>query len=221
MQSLRYTKSLLYKEIEKIRQYIDIRDTDYPLNMVAIAESGGLSVDTHDFKTRGLKGILAIDGNEGHIILDAKESRFEQNFFCGHESIHFLLHRDVGQTSFQCYDQVKPKQNRFLEWHANEGAAELLVPYHLFIPRLLQMYNPVLGCGDYEVAVDTLSSEYGVSDMVIRNRIENLKYEIYQVAKGTPISDILILSKTQQERQGITIPSCRDIWYAKCFSEMA
>ena len=86
-----YTKLLLYNEIESFRRYIGVNPQDYPIDTRKIAEAGGLTVDTCDFITKGLRGALVVDENKGYIILDSKESNQEQNFFCGHESIHYPM----------------------------------------------------------------------------------------------------------------------------------
>ena len=217
----RYTKLLLYNEIESFRRFLGVNSQDYPIDTKKIAETGGLTVDTCDFATKGLKGALVVDGNKGYIILDSKESSREQNFFCGHESIHFVLHRNIGLNSFQCFDKARPNQNSIVEWQANEGAAELIVPYKQLIPDLLDLFNPITAHGDLFDAFLKLSEKYQVSEMVMRNRIENLKYEIYQVASGVSINSISIMSKKQQERAGINAPSCYEVALEKCFWGMA
>lgn len=121
----RYTKKLLYEEIENLRDHIGLCPNEYPLNIKSLATARGLLVDTHPFKTIGLRGVLAIAGDSGHIILDENRSERDQNFFCGLELIHFVLHKNIGHRSFQCYEKVKEYQNSFIEWQANEGAAEL------------------------------------------------------------------------------------------------
>lgn len=47
--------------------------------------------------------------------------------------------------------------------------------------------------------------------------MENLKYEIYQVATGVFIDRLEILSKAQQEHRGIYVPSCYDVGMQKYF----
>lgn len=69
-------------------------------------------------------------------MLNARHSVEELNFDCGHELIHLTKHRGLGLSSFHCFDTLKPKQDPFIEWEANEGAAELTVPYRSFLPLL-------------------------------------------------------------------------------------
>lgn len=45
----------------------------------------------------------------------------------------------------------------------------------------------------------------------MENRIENLKYETFQYLNGTPLSDIEILSNSQQRKRNITVKSLNDI----------
>lgn len=121
MQAPRYTKSTLYNTIEQFRCAVGITPSDYPIDTRKIAKAGGLAIATHDFITRGLKGALVIEGERGYIILDKRENTEEQNFFCGHEMVHYLLHKDKGR-SFQCFDKAPPNQDSIIEWQANEGA---------------------------------------------------------------------------------------------------
>lgn len=218
----RYTKKLLYEEIENLRDHIGLCPNKYPLNIKSLAIARGLRVDTHPFKTIGLRGVLAIDGDSGHIILDENRSERDQNFFCGHELMHFELHKDIGHRTFQCYEKVNEYQNSFLEWQANEGAAELAVPYHQFIPDFLDCFNPYSpDHADIDKAREQLASSYFVSEMVIKNRINNLKYEIWQVLNGTDIKDICVLSKKQQEKRGIFVSSYNSYEVYNMFSRLA
>lgn len=121
----RYTKQLLYSEIANIRSFFGISPKDYPLDMKRLCSAGGLVVGEHSFKTKGLQGMLSIDADRtGYIILNANNSPREQNFFCGHEGLHYLLHPNAGVTSFQCFEFTKNRQRSIMEWQANEGAAE-------------------------------------------------------------------------------------------------
>lgn len=205
MQLPRYTKSSLYREVEKFRRSFGI-GSNYPLDAIALAEASGLSVDTCNFKTRGLKGTIVVDGANGFIVLDSKESPEEKNFFCGHETFHYVFHRDISMTStsFQCFDKVKPQQNSIVEWQANEGAAQLLVPYQDFIPCFVKCLRRkrrglwIQGC---------LAKRYCVTPQVINNRLDSLSYEIDQYCCGVPLSDIEILSRNQRNQRGIKTTS--------------
>ena len=71
-----------------------------------------------------------------------------------------------------------------MEWHANEGGAELIVPHRDFIPRFLRELQYVRDNPDlfYDVRAK-LADFYHVSYTVIENRINNLAYEIDKIRK--------------------------------------
>lgn len=197
---LYYTKKNLYAEIENLRDYIGISYSNYPLDVVSLCRSQkDLIVGKRNFNTKGLKGVLAIQDGLSAIMLDANQSAAEQNFFCAHELIHSALHRDLGYKNFNCFDKASPQQNSSIEWQANEGAAELLIPYKIFIPSFVHQYRT-----NSSLYIRTaLSKKYNVSYQVIYNRIENLRFEIMQYEQGIPIDDIELLSKRKQEQCGI------------------
>lgn len=207
-----YTKELLYLEIENLRDHMGIRACDYPLDMKSICRKGGLEINMYPFATKGLQGMLTVDADGvGYITLNARNSPSEQNFFCGHESIHYLIHRDNGQTLFQCYDKIRKQQDRIIEWQANEGTAEWLVPYKAFIPDFLDNFDPLMPTPDLGPIRAALAEKYFVSERVIYNRIDNLKYEIWQVATGTSLDKVKLLSKHQQTKCGLQIISCNEL----------
>lgn len=200
MQPLRYTKQLLYKEVDAFKKFAGIDNMKYPLDTIKLAEAGGLSVDFHKFKTKGLKGTLVITDSIGCIILNDAEGTNEKNFFAGHELIHFVLHRDVSGATFQCFDRVKPKQNSILEWQANEGAAQLIVPYQDFIPRFVECLNQ--NKRNFWIQ-GYLADYYNVTPRVISNRLESLSYEIDQYRCGISLNNLEILSRNQRMQRGI------------------
>lgn len=158
----RYTKQLLYLEIDSIKGFLGT--AQYPMDMKKICSNGGLEINTCQFNTRGLQGMLTIDTDDvGYITLNSQNTPREQNFYCGHEAIHYILHRRCGQRSFQCFETVKRQQDKFIEWHANEGAAEWLMPYKKFIPDLLRYFNPLSPTPDMYWIRECLADAYFVS----------------------------------------------------------
>ena len=94
--------------------------------------------------------------------------------------------------------RARQKQNTFIEWQANEGAAQFLVPYQDFIPRYNQEYEKVLS---YCVN-DILADHYNVTPQVIIHRVSNLKQEFRQYENGVPIERINLVSNRQAREQG-------------------
>ncbi len=204
---LYYTKQNLYREIDKLRSYIGVANDIFPINIRKYLEQyQDVKIETVSFSTPALRGMVAFgkDDQCDVILLNSHRSISEQNFDCAHEAIHLSLHRNEHKASFTCSDQITNKQDFFLEWHANEGAAELLVPYRDFIPRFVQelhyIQNPL--CKYYDVR-EKLAEFYQVSYKVIQNRIDNLSYEIDQYLNNINIANLQIISRTQQTMRGI------------------
>lgn len=200
-----YTKESLYKEIDSLRSYIGITPESYPIDTVSLCcARDDFEIGEWSFKTKGLKGILLTCDGLNAIMLDANQSTEEKNFFCTHELIHSALHRDLGIKAFNCFERTLPQQDSAIEWQANEGAAELLVPYSDFIPSFVQLLHEQKSCGDSYLCIRSLLAEkYHVSYQVIYNRIENLRYEIDQYIQGVDINQIMLLSKRKQTNLGI------------------
>lgn len=200
-------KRNLYSFVSGFRKYYSINK--YPISTVDICNKDETTkIVFHNFKTNGFCG-AALPGNKiDTIILNSNRCNNELNFDCGHEIIHLTKHRDKCNDMFTCFDK---KQNSFLEWEANEGSAELLLPYKLLLPilkdnwYLLNSFNKI-----YEFKTE-LSKHFEVPFSVVENRIENLKYETEQYLNGIPLEEIELLSNNQQKLRNIQVNSLNDI----------
>ncbi len=201
------SKQTLYKSIELVRKELKISNSAFPLNLINICNNrNDVTIEYLSFKTKGMHGI-AIKSNDDNsqdiILLDGKQSLKEQNFYCGHELIHLMLHRNSHTNTFSCYEKVLPKQDTFLEWQANEGSAELLVPYKEIIPMYVTLCKKYPKDFLHTQIDEILSKHFGVTISVIQNRINGLQYEIYQYYNGINIDNIDIISATKQKEKGI------------------
>lgn len=215
-------KAQLYSGVNEVRRYLITKGATYPLNIFDICSKNRyLSISAIPFKTKGLRGmaVLAKDNNDINCILvNSNIASTEQNFHGMHELMHITFeHGNSGQI-FKCYEKTMPFQDPYKEWVANEGAAELLVPYIDFIPFFCNVYSDFIQSNDMckhkyagKNILSVLSSRYGVSDMVIKNRISSLSYEIDQFIKEYRFRNIALLSYTQQKRYGITTTNYLDI----------
>lgn len=210
---LYYSKEGLYKEVWQIKEFLGIYRNSYGFNLINYCISQGTIIESVPFKTHGLRGmaVMGDEENEDIILLNDKRSKCEQNFDCGHEVIHLCLHRQVGQKIFNCFENVQKTQNPFVEWHANEGAAELFVPYKIFIPLVKEKIGNSTDYDVIEHAKNEMASIFNVPEAVIRYRLENLKYEIHQYLNGIPLEQLEILSLSQQKQRNINILSLNDI----------
>lgn len=207
------TKAELYDAISYLRAYFNINWCDYPINSMYYCESTNeISVLPVPFITKGLRG-MAVLGNQLQkdiILLNQNRSHEELNFDCGHELMHLFFHRNK-KMSFKCFEKIKPQQNKYLEWQANEGAAEFLVPYKLFLPIVKQSYEGFYSWQDIMEFRMVAAKRFNVSESVINYRLENLKYELLQYLMGIPLGNVKFLSNNQQLARGIHVNSIVDM----------
>lgn len=112
-----YDKNDLYLQVIRVRNYLEITESDYPLDTVEICKCLDIADLSYiPFNTVSLKAMAVMSNEKDQIFLRDGQARSEHNFFCGHEMIHLFWHRDDSTTVFNCYDKVTPHQNTFLEW---------------------------------------------------------------------------------------------------------
>ncbi|MCM1508904.1 MAG: ImmA/IrrE family metallo-endopeptidase [Ruminococcus flavefaciens] len=210
------TKAELYKTVSRIKYSLKISPNCYPLDMFELCSRiNGLEVEKAPFKTRDLRGMLCVANNSNEnsvILINSNKSPQEQNYHCAHEFIHLFGDEPSAGTLIKCYDSVKPNQNKYAEWFANEGAAEFLVPYTMLLPMIKEKYTEIITqeFGVYSFCHETAEA-FNVSPVVLENRLKNLKYEIHQYLNGTHIDKINILSMAKQIENNIDVKSLIDI----------
>jgi Zn-dependent peptidase ImmA (M78 family) len=196
-----WSKLDLYQSVDDLIDLMGISLTggSFPLKSLDLAYRfcHNFSLEIIPFPSTKICGILCRDDNRTEIALNERRDKIMQNFDCMHELIHYFFHDG---PVFNCAE----KSNRSIEWQANEGAAQALVPYQLFIPEYVSRMKSCSRnqCNTIIIHSD-LAELFNVTTVVIRNRINSLEYEIYQYLRGIPLSDIVILSKKQLERRGI------------------
>lgn len=190
-------KAKLYRSIDQLRERLSV-PINQSINVVELLDRvPRIDVEYIRFKTPGLCGVAMVGSKIDTIILNENRGICERNFDCAHELLHLYLHRNI-QDHFNCFTSARQKQNTFIEWQANEGAAQFLVPYQDFIPRYNQEYEKVLS---YCVN-DILADHYNVTPQVIIHRVSNLKQEFRQYENGVPIERINLVSNRQAREQG-------------------
>lgn len=194
-------KEDLYARVDVMRKKLGIFSYDTPINTLDLCTKKVSDVEIiyHDFETNGFCGAAFAGERMNTIVLNSTRSEAEQNFDCGHELIHLVRHRDQNNGIFNC---TAKNRNSFLEWEANEGSAQFIVPYQDFIPRFLNLFNSgVLGI-KY-----VLAEHYHVTAQVISIRLESLSYEIDQYQEGARLDCLELLSRRQRKQRGI-VPTC-------------
>lgn len=206
------TKQELYQFIDTARKRFGILDPSCPIDAIEICrKQESIELIYHPFTTAGFCAAALLGEKNDTIVLNVQHSKQELNFDCSHELVHLTKHRNLGLSSFHCFDTLKPKQDPFLEWEANEGAAELTVPYRSFLPLLSEAYPHLRTWQDMDFLRYRLAQTYHVTETVIAYRIESLKYEFYQYLNGAALDCIQFLSRRELKRQGFSVLSLNEL----------
>lgn len=200
-------KKDLYKRMDGVRDALGIGYDCMYANPFDMCSKLDIQVICTEFVTSGLRGIaIPSTGptrDSDTIILNGKRDFTQRKFDCAHELTHLLLHAPSREYYLQQVDDVTIAQDGYTEWEANEGAAELLMPYRIFIPMF------VLETKAYKsetVTCRRMARLFKVTEQNIAFRMKGLQYEIWQYANGTAIADLVIMSRSEQKAQGIQLP---------------
>lgn len=210
----------MYENIADLKNFLISVGANQPFDIFNICSKiDNIEISSVPFKTVGLRGIAALakDADDINCILvNSKLSYEEQNFHGIHELIHIYTGTPNSGQTFNCYDKVKPNQNSYVEWIANEGTAELLLPYKEVLPFIKDNISKFYTCffPVYEIC-KVLAENNNVSQTVAENRLNSLKYEIFQYLNGVDLNNINILSKHQQELKGIKVDSLSQIEFKR------
>ena len=144
-----------------------------------------------EFSSINVCGLLYKGEFATTIGLNARRSAPGKNFDCMHELIHYWLH---DHNTFYCLDGM----DGHMEWQANEGAAQFLMPYQSFIPSYCYLHDKLYAKfapqQAYDMQIAALAGKYMVGEMAVKFRMESLKNEIAQYIDGTNIDKIKIIS---------------------------
>lgn len=201
------SKEELYLLLDFIRFNFNI-SIDEPFNVPHFCKhyfKDLIDFEFHEFNDKKIGGFLVKNKipEKSFIVINISKDNYSTLFDLTHELMHFLLHPEDRNTYIS--NTLSDIDN--FEWQANEGAAELLVPYKKFIPIFCSKISNCSNNKQYSMLIDELANRFVVSPAVIDYRISGLKYEINQFEKGTDIEHIELLSKRAQEVKGIHINS--------------
>ena len=204
------TKEDIYYMISYLKWSLGL--DSYPLDSKSVAQQfcRDLKFEYLDFDTTEICGILYKGDNSTTIGLNNFRTEDQQNFDCAHELVHYYSH-DIPYCKCVCSESNQIRQESTIEYQANEGAAQLLVPYEYFISDVCDVYCEALSSYDIDCIINDLAMRYRVTDAVISVRLQSLKYEIFQYTSGVPIEDIRIISDRRQRQEGIIVESIIDV----------
>lgn len=127
-----------------------------------------------------MRGIVRIAKNrdENHVILlNENKSFVEQNYHGFHELTHILTVDEPG-TTLNCFGNTRPNQNSYIEWLANEGAAEFLMPYKEILPIIRKVIEDgIIEQSEldyllefFKAQINPLNAEIGAIDVELSNK---------------------------------------------------
>ena len=190
----------LYKAVDVLREILDISLKDYPIDIFSVIKClhRYINIRYESFRDKSFGGFLIKNGSDdtSHIILNKNLAYPDWTFGCAHELIHYFCH-DSENTYL-----IRPNSEKFndiYEWQANEGAAELLLPYKIFIKEYFESMDYYKNESD---TVKGIARAYHVREKVVNYRINNLAYEMVQYKAGVPLKEIELVSKRKLRELG-------------------
>ncbi|HNW04901.1 MAG TPA: ImmA/IrrE family metallo-endopeptidase [Oscillospiraceae bacterium] len=183
-------KAELYRLVDERRAALSIRG---PADPYQLAERLGIAVSCYAFESRRLSGFLMRGERHSEIVLNAAGGPESRRFTVAHELIHYLLHSG-GQ--FLCENTgVSQGAVGALEWQANQGAAELLMPYRVFLPFVKNIRSILLS--DERRAFRLIAKEFSVGPSTARLRLRDLAPEFEQYCSGVPLEELQIVAASK------------------------
>lgn len=163
----------LYEKVQIVRELLGLTFEDYPLNIAKLERrlSVFVIIERTPLATPKLCGFLIKKDfpKKSIIIINSKLSPQDYFFALAHETIHYFCHNE---TSESMNNPLLFKEHSENEKQANEGAAELLLPYKLFIP------DYKICIDEYKNNVDAISNTakaYCINPEVVKFRVLNLE----------------------------------------------
>lgn len=145
----------------------------YPVKLGKIASGLGVEVKVSSLPT-GISGQITKSGNTYVIKVNRNEARERQRFTIAHELAHFLLHREIidstpdGISDTVLYRSGAPER---IEYEANRLASEIVMPSHL----VSQIVEDELGGYVTDAAVEHLAKRFEVSRAAMEIKLGNLQ----------------------------------------------
>ena len=151
------------------KQIIQSHTCKKPVPLGAIARDLGISVKVSALE-RGRSGLIEYKNDEYTIKINRHETRERQRYTLAHELAHFLLHRDIIESSGGIVDNVlyRSGQPEQIEFEANRLAADLIMPNSRIISDLSAVGVPVT-----DEVIERLAEEWQVSKAAMEIRLSS------------------------------------------------
>ncbi|MDR0293018.1 MAG: ImmA/IrrE family metallo-endopeptidase [Oscillospiraceae bacterium] len=186
------TKAELYALVERKRAELGLSGVPVRALELVRTRYPEIILRQDDFGTRAVGGML-IRGPVSLLSLNARRNAAEQNFDCAHELIHYWS--GLRHCALPPDGSPPPKQDPYVEWMANEGAAELLMPFRLLLPifyheRLWRHTGPAR-----RERLRLFAGHFAVTPAMMENRWRSLRRELAQYAETLSVHGVVPLAR--------------------------
>jgi len=143
--------------------------SSYPVKLGALARELGVAIKISSMRP-GVSGQITNEGGQYVIRVNRNEARERQRFTIGHELGHFLLHKNVidsspnGITDNVLYRSGASEQ---IEFEANRLAADLTMPFDLVQQKLRSDFQDTIT----QASIESLAASFEVSKAAMEIRL--------------------------------------------------
>lgn len=156
-------------QLEIVRDYL----AQYPVRLGALARDLGVSQVKIGAMQTGMSGQICRENGEYIIRINRNESRERQRFTLAHEIAHFLLHRQLIDSSPDgITDNVLYRSGaaQHVEYEANRLAADLVMPPDAVSEKLNKEFSNMVTDG----TIEALAESFGVSKAAMEVRLSTM-----------------------------------------------
>lgn len=154
------------------RVILDRYMSEAPVKLGQLARDLGVAIKVSSMGT-GISGQIAREGNQYVIRVNRNEARERQRFTIGHELAHYLLHRQLidssptGIRDTVLYRSGAPER---IEFEANRLAAEIVMPMPLVEREVDENFGGVVT----EATLEALALKFEVSKAAMEIKLSTL-----------------------------------------------
>ncbi len=161
------------RELAKINEaqkaILEKHMSTFPVKLGQLARELGVSIKVSSMRS-GISGQIARIDGEYTVRVNRNEARERQRFTIAHELAHFLLHRNIidtspdGITDNVLYRSGEPDR---IEYEANRLAADIVMPMALIEEELRTKFRGTIN----EAAIESLAAHFEVSKAAMEIRL--------------------------------------------------
>ncbi len=144
--------------------------SEYPVKLGRMARELGVGAVKVSSMPTGVSGQITRENGQYVIRVNRSEARERQRFTIAHEIAHYLLHRDIIDSSPDgISDNVlyRSGASEKVEYEANRLAADLVMPMNLIEKKLKDDFSGVVT----EATIESLATSFEVSKAAMEIRL--------------------------------------------------